>query len=188
MVPLGMNVVLIGIFTCNLYGIQGSIFLMLAHGIVASALFFIIGHLYKQHGTRLLSYYGGLVSKMPLFSLYLLVFCLANIGTPGTCNFVGELIILISLVDNNFFVLWLTTLSLVLSVAYTIWFYNKITFGNIKINYIQNWKDVDKKENFIFGILTFITIFLGFFPNQILDITYTSSFYIVELIRFKTQI
>ena len=183
-----MNVVLIGIFTCNLYGIQGSIFLMLAHGIVASALFFIIGHLYKQHGTRLLSYYGGLVSKMPLFSLYLLVFCLANIGTPGTCNFVGELIILISLVDNNFFVLWLTSLSLVLSVAYTIWFYNKITFGNIKINYIQNWKDVDKKENFIFGILTFITIFLGFFPNQILDITYTSSFYIVELIRFKTQI
>ena len=125
---------------------------------------------------------------MPLFCLYLLVFCLANIGTPGTCNFVGELIILISLVDNNFFVLWLTTLSLVLSVAYTIWFYNKITFGNIKINYILNWTDIDKKENFIFGILALITIFLGFFPNQILDITYTSSFYIVELIRFKTQI
>lgn len=114
-----MNVVLVGIFTCNMYGIQGSIFLMLAHGIVSSALFFMVGLLYKQHGTRLLSYYGGLVFKMPLFSLYLLIFCLANAGTPGTCNFIGELMIFVSLIDNNFFVLFLVVLSVILSVAYT---------------------------------------------------------------------
>jgi NADH-quinone oxidoreductase subunit M len=114
-----MNIVLIGIFTCNSYGIQGAIFLMLAHGVVSSALFFIIGVLYIRHGTRLLYYYGGLVFRMPLFSLYLLVFCLANIATPGSCNFIGELLIFVSLMNKNVFILILTTFSIVLSVIYT---------------------------------------------------------------------
>jgi NADH:ubiquinone oxidoreductase subunit 4 (subunit M) len=114
-----MNIVLIGIFSCNSYGLQGSIFLMLAHGVVSSALFFIIGVLYIRHGTRLLYYYGGLVIRMPLFSIYLLVFCLGNIATPGSCNFIGELLIFVSLMNKNLFLLILTTLSVVLSVIYT---------------------------------------------------------------------
>jgi len=114
-----MNIVLLGIFSCNVNGLQGSIFLMIAHGIVSGALFFIIGALYRRHGTRLLYYYGGLASKMPLFSIYLFVFCLANIGTPGTCNFIGELIIFVSLIEKNFFILFLSAFSVVLSVVYT---------------------------------------------------------------------
>lgn len=114
-----MNVVLIGIFSSNIYGIQGAIYLMIAHGIVSAALFFMIGTLYRRHNTRLLNYYGGLVSKMPLFSCYMLVFCLANIGTPGTCNFIGELIIFVSLMKKNFFILLFIAFSVVLSVIYT---------------------------------------------------------------------
>jgi NADH-quinone oxidoreductase subunit M len=114
-----MNVVLLGLFSCNIHGLQGAIFLMLAHGIVSAALFFMIGNLYKRHGTRLLYYYGGLVSCMPLFSIYFFIFCLANIGTPITCNFIGELIVFISLMEKNFFVLLLSATSVVLSVAYT---------------------------------------------------------------------
>jgi NADH-quinone oxidoreductase subunit M len=114
-----MNFVLIGIFTCNFYGVQGAIFLMIAHGIVSSALFFIIGILYKQHGTRLLFYYSGLVIKKPVLSIYLLIFCLANVGTPGLCNFIGELIIFVGLIEKNFFILFTTTSSVILSVIYT---------------------------------------------------------------------
>jgi len=115
-----MNIVLIGIFSCNSYGLQGSIFLMIAHGIVSSALFFIIGVLYVRHGTRLLYYYGGLAFRMPLFSLYLLFFCLANVATPGSCNFIGELLIFISLMNKNIFILIVTVCSIILSIIYTI--------------------------------------------------------------------
>jgi NADH-quinone oxidoreductase subunit M len=114
-----MNVVLLGLFALNSNGLQGAIFLMLAHGIVSSALFFIIGNLYKRHGTRLLNYYGGLAFRMPLFSIYLLIFCLANVGTPLTFNFIGELMIFMSLIDKNFFILILSATSVVLSVVYT---------------------------------------------------------------------
>jgi proton-translocating NADH-quinone oxidoreductase chain M len=133
-----MNVVLIGVFSCNIYGIQGSVFLMLSHGVVSSALFFMVGILYRQHSTRLLNYYGGLSSKMPLFSTYLVLFCLANVGTPGSCNFIGELLIFVSLVDKNFFVLVVTMLSVVLSVSYTLWFFNRLVFGTVNTNFITD--------------------------------------------------
>jgi NADH-quinone oxidoreductase subunit M len=94
--------------------------------------------------------------------------------------------IFVSLIDNNFFVLFLIALSVILSVAYTMWFYNKIIFGNVKINFIQNWVDLDKKNNLIYALLCVLTLFFGLFPNQIFDVTNVSSFYITELMRFKT--
>ena len=180
-----MNVVLLGLFAANPNGLQGAVFLMLAHGIVSSALFFIIGNLYKRHGTRLLNYYGGLAFRMPLFSIYLLIFCLANVGTPLTFNFIGELMIFISLVDKNFFILILSASSVVLSVIYTMWFFNRIVFGGLKVNFIKTWSDITRKENFIFFILLFLTFLFGIFPNLILDYTYVSSNYLYELIQFK---
>jgi NADH-quinone oxidoreductase subunit M len=114
-----MNVVLLGLFCCNVNGLQGGIFLMLAHGIVSGALFFIVGNLYKRHGTRLLYYYGGLCTRMPLFSIYLIIFCFANSATPCTCNFIGELIIFTSLIEKNFFIVLLSATSVIVSVIYS---------------------------------------------------------------------
>lgn len=114
-----MNFVLLSVFTCNLEGLQGAIFLMLAHGIVSGALFFSIGSLYRRHRTRLIHYYGGLALRMPLFSIHLFLYCLANAGTPGTCNFIGELIVFIGLVEKNFFITIVCATSIILSVVYT---------------------------------------------------------------------
>jgi NADH:ubiquinone oxidoreductase subunit 4 (subunit M) len=98
-----MNLVVLGIFSGNIQGIAGAIFLMIAHGIVSSGLFFLVGILYDKYHTRLLFYYGGLVQTMPLFSTMLLILCLANTGLPGNCNFIGELVVFVGLADRNFF-------------------------------------------------------------------------------------
>jgi len=65
-----MNLVVLGIFSCNIYGIQGAIFLMIAHGLVSSALFFLIGFLYDKYHTKQIYYYGGIVQVMPIFSIF----------------------------------------------------------------------------------------------------------------------
>jgi proton-translocating NADH-quinone oxidoreductase chain M len=62
-----MNFCTIGMFTLNVQGVEGSILLMLSHGIVSSALFLCIGVLYDRHHTRIVRYYSGLVHTMPLF-------------------------------------------------------------------------------------------------------------------------
>jgi NADH-quinone oxidoreductase subunit M len=164
-----MNLVVLGIFSGNIQGIAGAIFLMIAHGIVSSALFFLIGVVYDKYGTRIIYYYGGLVQTMPLFATQLLFFCMANVGLPGTCNFVGELIVFVGLVERNFIVLLISVTGIILSVLYTIFFCNRIIFGNSNVNYIFVYKDMSSRELAITFPLLFFTVFLGFYPDIIFD-------------------
>jgi len=91
-----MNVVILGLFSGFESGYQGSVFLMVAHGIVSSALFICIGALYDRFKTKNIMYYSGLVIHMPLFSSIFFLLTLANSGFPIFCNFIGELTCLIS--------------------------------------------------------------------------------------------
>jgi NADH-quinone oxidoreductase subunit M len=164
-----MNLVVLGIFSGNIQGISGAIFLMIAHGIVSSALFFLIGVIYDKYGTRIIYYYGGLVKTMPLFATQLLFFCMANIGLPGTCNFIGEFIVFIGLVERNFVILLISVTGVILSVLYTMFFCNRIIFGNSNVNYIYIYKDMTIRELALTSPLVFLTLFLGFYPDIIFD-------------------
>lgn len=62
---------------------------MFSHAFVSSALFFLIGLLYKRYHTRILSYFKGLVFTMPLFSSFFFFFSLANISLPFTSSFIA---------------------------------------------------------------------------------------------------
>jgi len=96
-----MNLIVLGIFTFTHQGIEGAIYLMIAHGLTSGGLFFCIGTLYDRFHTRSLKHYGGLQQVMPLFSIAFLLFSLANMSFPGTSNFVGELLLLTGMFQNN---------------------------------------------------------------------------------------
>ena len=164
-----MNLVVLGLFSGNIQGVMGSIFLMLAHGIVSSALFFLIGVLYDKYGTRIIYYYGGLVKPVPIFSVFLVLFCFANIGLPGTCNFVGEIVIFFGIVDRNIIILIVAITGVIWSVLYTIFFLNRLIFGNINLNYIFIFKDINLREFATLVPLAFLTLLLGIFPDLIFD-------------------
>ena len=175
-----MNLGVLGIFSCNIQGIQGSLFLMISHGIVSSAMFFMVGVLYDKYHTRLIDYYGGLVQVMPIFSSYLLIFCLANVGLPGTCNFIGELLVFFGVLDINFLITLIALIGTIISVLYTIFFYNMLVFGNIKVTYISTWQDITKREHAIILPLAILAFVFGIFPNFILDTTISSVMLLVE--------
>ena len=115
-----MNLVVIGLFALNNQGIQGSIFQMLSHGIVSSALFLLVGILYDRHHTRLIRYYAGLVYTMPIYVVLFLVFTLANIATPGTSSFVGEFLILFGVFQSNTTITVLSATGMVLGSVYSL--------------------------------------------------------------------
>jgi NADH-quinone oxidoreductase subunit M len=117
---------------------------------------------------------------MPIFSTLLLIFSLANIGLPITCNFIGELIVFSSLVDRNLFILIIATTGVILSVLYSIFFCNRLIFGNLNLNYISIYKDITIREISIMCPLIFLTFFLGIFPDLIFDSILTSVSIIVE--------
>lgn len=175
-----MNLVVLGLFSGNIQGICGSIFLMLAHGIVSSALFFLIGVLYDKYGTRIIYYYGGLVKSMPIFSFQLLFFSFANIGLPMSCNFIGELVVFIGLIDKNLIITFISITGVILSVLYTMFFCNRLIFGNLNVNFIFLYKDITLREISILLPLFFLTLLLGLFPDLVFDNILTSASLIIE--------
>ena len=85
-----MNLVMIGLFTGTVIGVEAAILQSLSHGFVSSALFLIIGVLYDRWHSRVVKYYGGLTHTMPIFIIIFLFFTMANLGLPGTSSFIGE--------------------------------------------------------------------------------------------------
>lgn len=169
-----INITVIGLFSFNLVGVEGAIFQMLSHGVVSGALFLCVGVLYDRHHSRLIKYYGGLVHTMPLFVILFLVFTIANIALPGTSSFVGEFLILFGTFYANSFVAFVAATSMILGSAYSLWLFNRLCYGNLKLQYIQVSFDITKQEFWVFMPLLFLTIFGGIFPGIFLDPLHTS--------------
>lgn len=165
-----MNLVVLGIFSLNLQGIQGSIFLMVAHGIVSSGLFFLIGFLYDRHLSRSIPDYSGLVQAMPNFVFYFFIFTLANVSFPLTANFIGELLILVGIVQKSFLVCFCAATGIILSAIYSFWAFGRISFLTLNPR-IKKYQDLFRFEEDIFIIFMLFVFLLGIFPGIVLHYT-----------------
>ncbi len=141
-----MNLVTIGIFSFTIAGIEGSLLQSISHGFVSGGMFLMVGILYERYHSRLLYYYGGLVHVMPLYSTYLLIFTMANIALPGTSSFVGEFLLFCGIFKTSSFICMISALGVILCGGYSLWLYNRIIFGNLKIAYTKNFKDLNLRE------------------------------------------
>jgi len=164
-----MGLVTIGIFSCNSQGIMGAILLMISHGIVSGALFLCIGILYERHNTRIIRYYSGLIHSMPLFSVFFIIFSLANLGLPGTNSFVGEFLIIAGVFEVNSWVAFFSASSMVLGAAYSLWLLNRLLFGNAKNVAIAIKKDLSRLEFYALLPFAVMTLFFGVFPEYLIN-------------------
>ena len=115
-----MNLVMLALFSNTQEGLDGAMFTMVAHGVVSAALFFCVGVLYDHYHSRLLSYYGGLATTTPLLATFFLLFTLANMGFPGTSNFVGEILMFLGIFSNNSTSLIFAVAGIVLGAVYSV--------------------------------------------------------------------
>src|SRR6056300_761666 len=177
-----MGFVTIGIFSLNLQGIEGSILIMLSHGFVSSALFLCIGVLYDRHHTRMIKYYTGIAQVMPLYTLFFLFFSIANLGFPGMSSFSGEFLTLVGAFSSNTLVTFIACLGMILSAAYSLWLCNRILFGQLKVHYISNYLDMNKREVAVLSPLVICTLWMGIYPEIFLDVMHVSVSNILEII------
>jgi NADH-quinone oxidoreductase subunit M len=163
-----MAITLVGLFSFNTQGVEGSIFQMLSHGVVSGALFLCIGVIYDRGHSRIINYYSGLAQTMPFFVTIFLIMTLANIGFPGTSSFIGEFLILTGIYQTNVIVTILSGTSMVLGGGYSLYLFNRICYGNLKMRYVGFFKDITQLEFFVFIPLVFMVFFMGIFPNVFL--------------------
>nr|YP_009048496.1 NADH-ubiquinone oxidoreductase chain 4 [Heterobasidion irregulare]AHK09749.1 NADH dehydrogenase subunit 4 [Heterobasidion irregulare] len=169
-----MAVVLLGLFSNNIQGIEGAILLSLAHGFVSPALFICVGGvIYERTGTRIIHYIRGLATYMPCFTILFLLFTLANTGIPLTLNFLGEQLALIGIWERSPIISALGATGIVLSACYSIYLYNRISYG-VYSPHLKPLKDLSRREFILLVSLLLPTIILGIFPNVILDCLHMS--------------
>nr|QWK44698.1 NADH dehydrogenase subunit 4 [Lessonia variegata] len=156
-----MNLVMIGLFTGTVIGLEAAILQSLSHGFVSSALFLIIGVLYDRWHSRVVKYYGGLTHTMPIFVTIFLFFTMANLGLPGTSSFIGEFLLLVSAFEANSTACFFAATSMILGGGYSLWLFNRIAYGNIKLIGL----DLSFREFMVFLPLVLGTLFMGIYPN-----------------------
>lgn len=163
-----MAVCILGVFSNNVIGIDGSYILSLAHGLVSPGLFIAVGGvLYDRYHTRILIYYNGLLSIMPLFSFYFIVLSFANIGTPLSANFIGEFLATLGAFKTSPIIATVCSFGILLSAAYQFKLTNRITGGTNY--YIHNIGDVTKRESFMFIAIIIPTLIIGIYPQPIIN-------------------
>lgn len=159
-----MGFVILGLFSTNLYGFLGSIFIMLSHGFVASSLFFLVGFVYDRYGTRNILDYSGLVLTCPVFVCSFFFLSLANMSFPGTSNFVGEAFVLFGVTEIDFTTSLLATFSIILTSIYTIWSFNRVSFGELNKS-LHGFFDFNKIEFIVFFCFFIFILLFGFKQN-----------------------
>jgi NADH-quinone oxidoreductase subunit M len=161
-----MGVVTIGMFTFNVQGIQGSLFQMLSHGIVSSALFLVVGVIYDRIHTREISRYGGLADRMPGYAFTFMLFTMASIGLPGTSGFIGEFLVIIGSLQVNFWLALLGGMGMILGAAYALYLYRRIIFGRLTKDDLRNILDLSPREWTVFVPLILLTMWMGIYPSS----------------------
>jgi len=106
---------------------------------------------------------------MPLLATIFFIFSLANMGFPGTPNFLGELLVLLGISEYTLLVLLLSTPGIVLAAAFSIFLFARVFYGTLKTKYIEEFSDMNRRELSITCVLTVMLLILGLCANPVLD-------------------
>ncbi|WP_313441214.1 NADH-quinone oxidoreductase subunit M [Novosphingobium sp.] len=161
-----MAVVTIGLFAFNVQGLEGSMLVMLSHGLVSGALFLCVGIIYDRLHTREISRYGGLAINMPRYALFFLLFTMASIGLPGTSGFVGEFLSLGGIYQASSWTALICTTGIILGAAYMLYLYRRVVFGDQKNADAAAMADLDLREYLMVIPLGLAVLWMGVYPES----------------------
>ena len=163
-----MGFVTLGIFVFNNQGIQGAVLQMFNHGITTGALFLVVGQLYDRTHSRMIDDYGGLHKMMPRFATLLCIFSVASFGLPGTCNFIGEFLVLVGTSYKSFVMVLLAMGGIVLAASYMLWMLQRVALGPVPSHGGLSLPDLDRREMATVLPLALIVFLVGLYPSPML--------------------
>ena len=175
-----MGFVLLGLASATVEGVNGAVYQMFAHGLIASMLFLLAGVLYDRTNNLEIENYRGLAMKMPHYTAFVTIAFFASLGLPGFAGFIAEIMVFVgafmSETVNGLVPRWMVAVSLlglVLAAAYYLWTLQRVFFGefwvNSKVIVEEKLTDLSFREYILLFPLTLLIIVFGFFPSLLLD-------------------
>nr|UPL65658.1 NADH dehydrogenase subunit 4 [Petillopsis calcar] len=126
-----MGMVIMGIMTCFCYGLNGSLILMIGHGLCSSGLFALANMMYERSHSRSLFINKGFIVFMPVMTMFWFMFCINNMASPPSLNLIGEILLINSVLSwCSSTGIFLAILSF-LSCGYSIYLYSITQHGSL---------------------------------------------------------
>ena len=161
-------------------GVNGALFMMIAHGITSAMMFFVVGVVYERAHHRELGRMGGLATTMPVYTGFSTVACFANLGLPGLCGFVGEVMVLLGSFQaaregsilrkagadpaTIRILAVIACFGVILTAGYMLWTVQRVFFGPEKAE-MKGFPEVDQREILVLTPLTIMAVLLGVLPT-----------------------
>ncbi|MGD0783999.1 MAG: NADH-quinone oxidoreductase subunit M, partial [Candidatus Aminicenantales bacterium] len=165
-----MGFVMLGLFALTPLAVKGAVLQMINHGVSTGALFLLVGVLYERRHTRLISEFGGLSSRMPVYAAVFLIMTMSSIGLPGLNGFIGEFMILMGVFPVNAVWMAVAATGIILGAGYMLWLYQRVMFGRLQNPANESLKDLSLRELALFLPLVLLAFGIGIFPKPILDV------------------
>jgi NADH-quinone oxidoreductase subunit M len=178
-----MGFVLVGTFAMNELALQGVIMQIITHGISTSALFILVGALQERIHTRNIDEMGGLWEKVPRMAGIGMLFAMASLGLPGLGNFIAEFQVLAGAFRADIFWTSIAAIGLIASTIYSLKIVQRVFHGRK----LKEWNlpDFNIRELFVFGTLVVSIVWLGLYPQPVLDTSRNSVLQIQNSYRIE---
>jgi NADH-quinone oxidoreductase subunit M len=126
-----LGFVVLGIFSFTSAGLNGAMFVMLAHGVSTGALFMLAGILHERRHTYEIREFGGLATPMPRYATFFSFMVLSSVGLPLLNGFVGEFLVLSGAAQARTIYAVLGATGVIWSACYLLWAYQRVFFGKV---------------------------------------------------------
>ncbi|MCG8554793.1 MAG: NADH-quinone oxidoreductase subunit M [Proteobacteria bacterium] len=164
-----MGFVMMGTASLSTAGFVGASMQMLSHGILAAAAFMLVGWLYSKTHCRQLSDFGGLVTRVPVYSAFTIATLLAAMGLPGFSGFVGEFHAMTASIQAQGLWVMVGSAGVLVGMAYSLRAIDKVFMGPMNARW-AGLTDMNKAEVVAAIPLVGLAVVLGCFPSLVMDI------------------
>nr|BAV70141.1 NADH dehydrogenase subunit 4 [Hampala dispar] len=143
-----MGLVAGGILIQTPWGFSGAIILMIAHGLVSSALFCLANTAYERTHSRTMILARGLQVIFPLTAVWWFIANLANLALPPLPNLMGELLIITTLFNWSPWTILFTGLGTLITAGYSLYMFLMSQRGPVP-NHITKLQPYHTREHLL---------------------------------------
>jgi NADH-quinone oxidoreductase subunit M len=159
-----LGFVVLGIFSFTQAGLNGAMFVMLAHGVSTGALFMLAGILYERKHTYEIADMGGLATPMPKYATFFSFIVLASVGLPLLNGFVGEFLVLSGAFQANPWYGVIGATGVIWSACYLLWMYQRVFFGKVTHAENNTLPDLSAREQLALWPTAIAALVMGVAP------------------------
>jgi NADH-quinone oxidoreductase subunit M len=159
-----------GVFTQSVIGIQGAMIQMFSHGLVVFGLFYLIDIIQQKTGSADFKDLGGIRNVAPKFTTAFVVIMLGSVALPLTSGFVGEFLLINSLVQYQVWIGAVAGLTIILGAVYMLVAFQKSMSGELQ-PHVAVFTDLSTSEKIVLYPVVLLIILIGIYPAPLMSVS-----------------